>query len=195
MSKPCSRHQEEILFFLRAKTQQRFRSIKSVLIFWRAVSVQALDNVLFDGVQWLTRPHLSPRPLLLSSPHAPCRTKCYRHPPTDSHTHSQKRTLPHSASFLWRILAVVYVIELVITLQLEHHQPQREREWVLPLSQERTRKSKKILESKEEQRKDFLKYIWNVLALHFLGSYMLFTSFFFFFYKHKTAWTYSLDYL
>lgn len=101
------------------------------------MSVQALDNVLFDGVQWLTRPHLSPRPLRLSSPHAlPCKTK---HTQTSTHwltyTHSETHTPALSASFLWRILAVVYVIELVITLQLEHHQAQRER--VLPLSQEK----------------------------------------------------------
>lgn len=130
MCKPSSRRQRGV--FSRAKAQPCFQSIESVLVFWRAVSVQALDNVLFDGVQWLTRPHLSPRPLLLSSPHAlPCKAKHTDiHPLT--HAHSQTHTPALSASFLWRILAVVYVIELVITLQLEHHQAQRER--VLPLS-------------------------------------------------------------
>jgi len=80
--------------FSRAKTQPFFQSMESVLIFWRAVWVQALDNGLFDGVQWLTRPHLSPRPLLLSSPHAlPCKTKRTQ---TSTHwliyTHSQTHT-------------------------------------------------------------------------------------------------------
>lgn len=132
MYKPSSRRQRGV--FSRAKAQPCFQSIESVLVFWRAVSVQALDNVLFDGVQWLTRPHLSPRPLLLSSPHAlPCKAKHTDiHPLTHTHAHSQTHTPALSASFLWRILAVVYVIELVITLQLEHHQAQRER--VLPLS-------------------------------------------------------------
>lgn len=132
MCKPSSRRQRGV--FSRAKAQPCFQSIEGVLVFWRAVSVQALDNVLFDGVQWLTRPHLSPRPLLLSSPHAlPCKAKHTDiHPLTHTHAHSQTHTPALSASFLWRILAVVYVIELVITLQLEHHQAQRER--VLPLS-------------------------------------------------------------
>lgn len=53
-----------------------FLQIEGVLVLWRAVSVQALDNILFDGAEWLTRPHLSPRPLLLSSPHTlPCSSK------------------------------------------------------------------------------------------------------------------------
>lgn len=94
MYKPSSRRQRGV--FSRAKAQPCFQSIESVLVFWRAVSVQALDNVLFDGVQWLTRPHLSPRPLLLSSPHAlPCKAKHTDiHPLT--HTHTHKHTLPLS---------------------------------------------------------------------------------------------------
>lgn len=76
-----------------------FQSIESALVLWQVVSEQALDNVLFDGVQWLTRPHLSPRPLLLSSPHTlPCKNQnAHRHPPTDSfvcaHTQSHTQTL------------------------------------------------------------------------------------------------------
>lgn len=96
MYKPSSQHQRRV--FSRAKAQPCFQSIESVLVFWRAVSVQALDNVLFDGVQWLTRPHLSPRPLLLSSPHAlPCKNQnAHRHPPTDSWAHTY--TLPNTHS-------------------------------------------------------------------------------------------------
>lgn len=86
----------EECFLSRAKAQPCFQSIASVLVFWRAVSVQALDNALFDGVQWLTRPHLSPRPLLLSSPHAlPCKTKRTQ---TSTHWLMYAHTLPFSLS-------------------------------------------------------------------------------------------------
>lgn len=85
------------IVFSRAKAQLHFQSIESVLVFCRAVSAQALDNILFDGVQWLTRPNLSPRPLMLSSPHAlPCKTKRTQ---TSTHWLMCTHTHAHSRSF------------------------------------------------------------------------------------------------
>lgn len=94
MHKPSSRRQRGVFSFRGQKHRRAFQSIASVLVFGRAVSAQALDNALFDGVQWLTRPHLSPRPSPALQPtRAPMqKPNALRHPPTDSCTHTHTHT-------------------------------------------------------------------------------------------------------
>lgn len=117
--------------------------------------------MVFNGWLVLTsRPGLSCSPAHTRS-HVKNQTHTDIHPLTHTHTHSRSR----SASVLGRILTVVYVIELVITLQLEHQQARRGR--VLPLSQERPRERVREeggRKKKQERRGRIDKNVWNVSA-------------------------------